>query len=402
MSGGALSIAFSTGALAAFNPCGFALLPGWAAVLVSGEGASDDLLSRVLRALKAGVVATLAFLAVFGIAGVVFSLGFSALGQYLPIAGIAIALVLAWLGTLLLVSGHAPGINVGRRASSGSGVPALFGFGVAYALGSLSCVLPVFILTLGFAAGEPWGTRIGGFVGFALGMGTVLALVALAAAITGEGAQRLRPIIRVIPRLAGAVVLGAAVVLLAREIGLATVSLGHSEQSLTVRSTIAVVATTIVAAAALAFQRSAGRRRATITPNMNEETTVSHDCCAPADLVSEPASTTSGGPLVEILYFDGCPNHHPAVALVERISAELGIEPRIEFVNVSDEKKAQELRFLGSPTIRVGGVDVDPNTQERDDYALSCRVFKTDRGITGQPDEQWVREALLREVAVPA
>ena len=54
MSGGALSIAFSTGALAAFNPFGFALLPGWAAVLVTGEGASDDLLSRVLRALKAG------------------------------------------------------------------------------------------------------------------------------------------------------------------------------------------------------------------------------------------------------------------------------------------------------------------------------------------------------------
>lgn len=117
--------------------------------------------------------------------------------------------------------------------------------------------------------------------------------------------------------------------------------------------------------------------------------------------VTEPASTKSGGPLVEILYFDGCPNHHPAVELVERVSAELGIEPRIEYVNVSDELKAQELRFLGSPTIRVGGVDVDPHTEERGDYALSCRVFKTDRGIVGQPDEQWVRDALLREAAVP-
>ena len=260
MSGGALSVAFSAGALAAFNPCGFALLPGWAAVLVTGEGAGDDLLARVLRALKAGIIATLAFLAVFGIAGVVFSLGFSALGRYLPIAGILIALVLAWLGTLLLAVGHAPGINVGRRASSGSGVSAVFGFGVAYALGSLSCVLPVFILTLGIAAGEPWLARIGGFVGFALGMGTVLALVALAAAVTGEGAQRLRPIIRIVPRLAGAVVLAAAVVLLAREIGLAAISLGHGEQSLIVRSVIAVAATAIIAAAALAFHHSAGRR----------------------------------------------------------------------------------------------------------------------------------------------
>lgn len=260
MSGAALSVAFSAGALAAFNPCGFALLPGWAAVLVAGEGSDDDLLARVSRALKAGAVATLAFLAVFGIAGVVFSLGFSALGQYLPVAGILIALVLAWLGTLLLASGHAPGINVGRRASSGSGVSAVFGFGVAYALGSLSCVLPVFILTLGIAAGEPWLVRIAGFVGFALGMGTVLALVALVAAVTGEGAQRLRPIIRIVPRFAGAVVLAAAVVLLAREIGLAAISLGHTEQSVTVRSAIAAAATAIVAAAALASHRSASRR----------------------------------------------------------------------------------------------------------------------------------------------
>ena len=49
-----------------------------------------------------------------------------------------------------------------------------------------------------------------------------------------------------------------------------------------------------------------------------------------------------------------------------------------------------------SPTIRVGGRDVDPHG-ERSDYALSCRVFRTGAGISGQPDERWVREALLRE-----
>lgn len=60
------------------------------------------------------------------------------------------------------------------------------------------------------------------------------------------------------------------------------------------------------------------------------------------------------------------------------------------------------LRFLGSPTIRVGGRDVDPHTKDRDDYALSCRVFRTDAGIVGQPDERWVRGALLREAGVLA
>jgi hypothetical protein len=103
------------------------------------------------------------------------------------------------------------------------------------------------------------------------------------------------------------------------------------------------------------------------------------------------------GPLVEILYFDGCPNHHPAIALIERVSRELGIESNLQLVNVPDQQTAQRLRFLGSPTIRVAGVDVDPLTEERDEYALSCRVFRTEAGFSGQPDERWVRDALLRE-----
>jgi hypothetical protein len=129
-----------------------------------------------------------------------------------------------------------------------------------------------------------------------------------------------------------------------------------------------------------------------------------NDCCAPLPTggVTEAPAAARGGPLVEILYFDGCPNHEPAVALVERVSRELGIEPELELrlVNVPDQEAAQVQRFLGSPTIRVGGVDVDPRTEERDDYALSCRVFRTGAGIVGQPDERWVREALLREAGV--
>ena len=110
----------------------------------------------------------------------------------------------------------------------------------------------------------------------------------------------------------------------------------------------------------------------------------------------------SGRPLVEVLYFDGCPNHEPAVGLVERLSSELGIEPELRLVKVRDQEAAQRLRFLGSPTIRVAGVDVDPLTEERSDYALSCRIFRTDAGVVGQPDERWVRDALLRETRAAA
>jgi hypothetical protein len=107
--------------------------------------------------------------------------------------------------------------------------------------------------------------------------------------------------------------------------------------------------------------------------------------------------TEPSRPEVEVLYFDGCPNHLPALALVERLAGELGVDPEVRLVNVADHEAAQRLRFLGSPTIRVGGRDVDPHTEEHMDYGLSCRVFRTEAGIAGQPDERWVRDALARE-----
>lgn len=127
-----------------------------------------------------------------------------------------------------------------------------------------------------------------------------------------------------------------------------------------------------------------------------------HDCCVPAPAGEVPAAAEAAaaeacGPLVEILTFEGCPNHEPAIALVERVGRELGVRPEIRLVDVPDQETAQRLRFLGSPTILVGGRDVDPQATERSDYALSCRVFQTDEGLAGQPDERWVREALRRE-----
>lgn len=240
MSEGALALAFSAGALTAFNPCGFALLPTWAAYLVAGEGPEADLLGRLLLALRAGAIASLAFLSVFGLAGLVLSAGFLVLSDYLPWIGLGIGAVLAALGALLLVRGRAPGLRVGLRARSGSDMGAVFGFGAAYALSSLSCVLPVFLLTLGIAAGEPPATRIGGFVGFALGMGTVLTLVALAAVLAREGLEKTRALLRFVPRLSGAVVVVASVLVIKREIGLAALSLGRSEPSLAFRLPVAL------------------------------------------------------------------------------------------------------------------------------------------------------------------
>jgi hypothetical protein len=101
-------------------------------------------------------------------------------------------------------------------------------------------------------------------------------------------------------------------------------------------------------------------------------------------------------PLVEILYFEGCPNHEGARTLVERVSRQLGIEPQLRLIDVPSDQAAKRLHFLGSPTIRVEGEDVDPHASERRDYARSCRVYQTESGFAGQPDERWVRAALQR------
>jgi hypothetical protein len=99
-------------------------------------------------------------------------------------------------------------------------------------------------------------------------------------------------------------------------------------------------------------------------------------------------------PRVQILYVERCPNHEPVRALVERLAAQLGIEPEIELVEVADSHAAVALRFLGSPTVRVEGVDVEPGAAERRDFALTCRIYRGE-GASQQPEESWVRDALI-------
>lgn len=97
---------------------------------------------------------------------------------------------------------------------------------------------------------------------------------------------------------------------------------------------------------------------------------------------------------MEILYFVGCPNHKAARALVERVAEDLGSGPEIRPVEVETPEDAQLMRFLGSPTIRVDGRDVEPGSETRTDFSRSCRVYRSDGGFSGEPAEAWVRAAL--------
>jgi hypothetical protein len=100
--------------------------------------------------------------------------------------------------------------------------------------------------------------------------------------------------------------------------------------------------------------------------------------------------------LVEILYFDGCPNYLAVRDLVERLNAEGGVDAEIRMVEVPDVETAERLRFLGSPSVRVDGHDVEPGTDDRDRFMLACRVYMLASGVSGQPDERWLRSALSR------
>jgi hypothetical protein len=97
---------------------------------------------------------------------------------------------------------------------------------------------------------------------------------------------------------------------------------------------------------------------------------------------------------IEVLTFDGCPNAQLARELVERVCADSRVDAEITDVSVPDEKTAQQLRFLGSPTIRLDGRDIEPGAKEHTDYALACRIYRTARGPAGIPDERWLRDAL--------
>lgn len=100
--------------------------------------------------------------------------------------------------------------------------------------------------------------------------------------------------------------------------------------------------------------------------------------------------------MTEILHFRGCPNWETARRVVERVGSELGLEPELRLVEVSDAETAVKLRFLGSPTVRVDGRDVEPGVEEREDFVLACRVYWLDSGARGVPAEQWIRDALAR------
>jgi hypothetical protein len=96
---------------------------------------------------------------------------------------------------------------------------------------------------------------------------------------------------------------------------------------------------------------------------------------------------------VELLYVDGCPHR---AALEPRLRALTAGRSGavLELRRVSSEADARRTRFLGSPTVRVNGRDVEPGADARTDFGLKCRLYRVGTTLTGAPPDAWIDAAL--------
>ena len=191
----ALAFPYSLGLVAAFNPCGFALLPAYLSYFIGVEPspAADDeasgsrMLAAVLRGMGVGLTLTAGFVAVFGAFGLLFETVLSQgavldrIGYVTIVVGVGMALLGIWLLAGRSINLRLPKLS---RGTSGRGLPSVFMFGVSYAVVSLSCTIGLFIaaVTTTFAD-QSFANGVANFVAYGLGMGSVITFLTLALAM---------------------------------------------------------------------------------------------------------------------------------------------------------------------------------------------------------------------------
>ena len=106
-------------------------------------------------------------------------------------------------------------------------------------------------------------------------------------------------------------------------------------------------------------------------------------------------------PLVELLWWAGCPSTEQALELLREEMAAQGLDPgAVVMREVATDEDAERERFVGSPTIRIAGVEVAPAEVEA--TGLTCRVYRRRDGrISPTPDPEEVRQALVEATAAP-
>jgi cytochrome c-type biogenesis protein len=208
-----LTVALLAGVLATFNPCGFALLPAYLTLVAStteGKTRSQALLGGMRFA--AGM--TLGFVLVFGTFGLLISPFTSAIQRYLPILTIVLGIALIGVGIWLITGRSTTGPKIAIRGwAPGTSWWSQIGYGITFALVSLSCTIGPFLAVTGTALrSDSIVNVVVTFLVFGLGMGAAVLILAIATTFIGSGlTQWLRTYASALTRITGVLVLLAGV-----------------------------------------------------------------------------------------------------------------------------------------------------------------------------------------------
>ena len=94
---------------------------------------------------------------------------------------------------------------------------------------------------------------------------------------------------------------------------------------------------------------------------------------------------------IEFLYFDGCPNHETALTNLREVLSEAGLKAEIEIINMDDPEDVVKYRFLGSPSIRINGKDLETIEDDSTEYSMRCRRYKNGDTMEGFPSKELIR-----------
>jgi cytochrome c biogenesis protein CcdA len=212
-----LAYAFTAGLVAAVNPCGFPMLPAYLSWFIGTDDEAVDPGTRVPRALLSGLAVSIGFLAVFAGLGIPINAGVSWIYRLMPWFTIVIGVALAGLGVAML-AGYS--LKVALPHLDRGGKDRRFGsmvvFGVSYAIASLSCTLPIFLVVVaGTTERSNFLSGTLAFLAYGAGMSLVLLVLSLALALARDGmVRRMRAVLQYVDRIAGVllVVVGAYLV----------------------------------------------------------------------------------------------------------------------------------------------------------------------------------------------
>lgn len=96
---------------------------------------------------------------------------------------------------------------------------------------------------------------------------------------------------------------------------------------------------------------------------------------------------------IELLYYPECPSHERALELIREALVQEGKRAEVEVVRINTQAQAEAHQFIGSPTIRINGRELQP--QPHLPYRLTCRAFQLEDGrLAPLPSLRMLREAI--------